>query len=176
MFLGRAASAHTITGLANDQSYTFRVRAVNRAGPGEASGGVEATPMAPPDSPEGLTATPDVNSVILEWSAASADENITRYQFQGDGSGRGWQDILGSDANTTSYTVIGLKNGQSYRFRVRAVNPVGPGQASNRVEATPTICANGTAVYNPGANPGLVSDCAALLAARDTLAGTGTLD
>ena len=37
-------------------------------------------------------------------------------------------------------------------------------------------CGGGTAVANPGANPGLVSDCEALLAARDTLRGTATLD
>ena len=130
-------TSHTVTGLTNGQSYTFQLRAVNRAGPGKASDWVTATPLALPDQPVGLTATPDANSVILNWSAASADENITRYQFQGNGSGRGWQDIPGSDANTTSYTVTGLTNGQSYRFRVRAVNPVGTGQASDRVTTTP---------------------------------------
>ena len=126
-----------MTGLTNGQSYTFQARAVNRAGPGEASSSVVATPLALPDQPEGLTAMPDANSVILNWSAASADENVTRYQFQGDGSGRGWQDIPGSDASTTSHTVTGLNNGRSYRFRVRAVNPVGTGPASDRVTATP---------------------------------------
>ena len=130
-------TSHTVTGLTNGQSYTFRVRAVNRAGPGEASRSVGATPVALPDQPVGLRATPDANSVILDWSAASADENITRYQFQGDGSGRGWQDIPGSDATTTSHIVTGLNNGQTYTFRVRAVNPVGPGRASGSVEATP---------------------------------------
>ena len=130
-------TSHTVTGLTNGQSYTFQLRAVNQAGPGEASDWVTATPLAPPNQPEGLRAMPDANSVILDWSAASADENITRYQFQGDGSGRGWQDIPGSDASTTSYTVTGLTKGQSYRFRVRAVNPVGTGPASDRVTATP---------------------------------------
>ena len=37
-------------------------------------------------------------------------------------------------------------------------------------------CSNGIAVPGPDDNPGLVSDCEALLAARDTLAGTGSLD
>ena len=128
---------HTVTSLTNGRSYSLQVRAVNRTGSGEASDWVTATPMGPPDQPVGLTATPDANSVILNWSAASADENITRYQFQGDSSGRGWQNIPGSDASTTSYTVTGLTNGQTYTFRVRAVNPVGPGRASGSVEATP---------------------------------------
>ena len=37
-------------------------------------------------------------------------------------------------------------------------------------------CSGGKAVTNPGANPGLVSDCEALLAAKDTLRGTATLN
>ena len=37
-------------------------------------------------------------------------------------------------------------------------------------------CANGTAVTDPGVNRALVHDCEALLAAKDTLAGTATLD
>ena len=37
-------------------------------------------------------------------------------------------------------------------------------------------CANGTAVTSPGVNRGLVHDCEALLAAKDTLRGTATLD
>ncbi len=37
-------------------------------------------------------------------------------------------------------------------------------------------CARGTAVPNPAANPGLVSDCAVLLAVKDALRGTGTLN
>ena len=43
---------------------------------------------------------------------------------------------------------------------------------------TPTnpLCENGTAVSNPADKPGLVADCSALLAAKDTLRGTATLN
>ena len=44
------------------------------------------------------------------------------------------------------------------------------------VTATTAPCEQGTAVSNPSGNPGLVSDCEALLAARDTLRGTETLN
>ena len=47
---------------------------------------------------------------------------------------------------------------------------------SSVVFATEDACASGGAVVDPTNSPGLLSDCAALLAARDTLAGTATLD
>ena len=47
----------------------------------------------------------------------------------------------------------------------------GPGLDS--VTAQTSSCTNGVAVLDPADNPGLVSDCQALLAARDTLAGPG---
>ena len=40
----------------------------------------------------------------------------------------------------------------------------------------PGTCASGRAVPDPANNPGLVSDCEALLSARDTLVGTATLN
>ena len=139
-------TSYTVTGLNNGQLYTFRVRAVNQAGPGRASGSAAATPIALPDQPVGLRATPDANSVILDWTAASAGENIIKYQYQqGTVSGQveydsDWIDVPSSamgEANHTSYTIDNLEPGQLYTFRVRAVNPVGPGPASDRVTATP---------------------------------------
>ena len=49
------------------------------------------------------------------------------------------------------------------------------GPAYAQSDDTPT-CSTGTAVPDPANNPGLVSDCEALLASRDTLAGTATLN
>ena len=46
--------------------------------------------------------------------------------------------------------------------------------ASAESDATP--CATGGAVEDAANNPGLVSDCDALLEARDTLAGSGSLN
>ncbi len=48
---------------------------------------------------------------------------------------------------------------------------------AGRVQAQATSdCSNGVAVPDPDDNPGLVADCEALLAARDTLAGTASLN
>ncbi len=42
--------------------------------------------------------------------------------------------------------------------------------------AAAQLCADGVAVSDPANNPGLVSDCDTLLEARDTLAGSGSLN
>ena len=90
-----------------------------------------------PSDPTMLEAMPGDGQVTLTWATAASILAITQYQFQVDGSGRGWQDIPGSDADTTSYTVTGLTNGQSYTFRVRAVNSNGNG-AEASVSVVPT--------------------------------------
>ena len=50
------------------------------------------------------------------------------------------------------------------------------GDAGRAQAQTPGDCSNGIAVPDPSDNPGLVSDCEALLPVRDTLAGTASLN
>ena len=92
-----------------------------------------------PAKPTGLTATPGHGQVTLNWDDPN-DASITGWQVQykqGDGSYGNWMDIPNSTANTTSHTVTGLTNGTLYAFRLRAVNAVGAGEASDPVAATP---------------------------------------
>ena len=85
--------------------------------------------------------------MTLAWDDPS-DSAITGYEYQvnhnhtGTGNLTGWGEwtaIPGSGAGASSYDVDGLTNGSEYRFRLRAVNDVGPS------ESTPT------------GNPGYVS-------------------
>ena len=92
-----------------------------------------------PAKPTGLTATPGNEQVTLSWEDPQ-DASITVWQVQykqDDGSYGNWEDIPNSDDTTTSYTVRGLRNGSRYEFRLRAVNGVGAGEASDPVTATP---------------------------------------
>ena len=122
---GETAPSYTVTGLTNGQAYTFRVRAVNSAGPSAASGSQSATPTTTaPEAPESLSFTPGDQQVTLRWRAPANDggEPITHYEYEQDGSGT-W---ISTGGTATSHTVTGLNNGQAYMFRVRAVNT--PGQ------------------------------------------------
>ena len=60
-----------------------------------------------------------------------AENNDAAYVF---GS---WDDIVESDAETTSHIVTGLTNGTAYAFRVRAVNTFGASDPSDSVSETP---------------------------------------
>ena len=137
---GGTATSYTVTGLTNGQSYTFRVRAVNRVGAGQATSSQSATPtstVVAPDTPSDLSATPGNRQVMLSWVQPSGGAALTHYEYEQDGSGT-WTSTGGK---APSYTVTGLNNGQSYTFRVRAVNSAGPSAASGSQSATPTTTA-----------------------------------
>ena len=127
---GSTDTTTTVTGLTNGQSYTFRVRAVNSAGASAAStASASVTPATVPGAPTGLSATVSDQRVDLIWTAPASNGGATilRYEYELDFSGT-WTSTGGK---APSYTVTGLNNGQTYMFRVRAVNTLGNGAVVN---------------------------------------------
>ena len=78
--------------------------------------------------------TAEDGGVLLDWNAPESDGGspILRYEFQQDGGA--WQ---GASGLATSHRVSGLVNGQTYTFRVRAVNLIGPGIPSVQLRIGP---------------------------------------
>ena len=77
------------------------------------------------------------------------------------------------------HTLTGLMGGSRYDVQVRAVNAIGEGSWSATASGAPlvqAVCEDSNVVPNASSNTQLVSDCEALLAARDTLAGAGSLN
>ena len=142
---GGTTTTYTVTGLTNGDPYEFRVRAVNDVGPGAESAPVSVAPATVPGAPWNLTLTPGDKHMMLRWErpADNGGLPITGYQYsqkEEDRSFGSWISIDNSasgEANESSYAVTGLKNGTVYSFRVRAVNAVGPGEAS--AEATAEV-------------------------------------
>ena len=134
---GGTAPSYTVTGLNNGQFYTFRVRAVNSAGQSAASGSRSATPTTTePDAPRepALHARRPAGDAALEGARQrrrGADHAlpIRAGRVPGPGSPRA--------GRPPAHTVRGLANGQTYMFRVRAVNALGNG-AVVTLEATPS--------------------------------------
>ena len=142
---------------------------------------------AAPGAPTGLTATANGQTRIdLSWRAPSSDGGaaIAGYRIEVSTDGSAWSDLVGNTRSTsTSYSHTGLKAGSTRHYRVSSINSAGTGAAFNTANATTDpatapddVCATGGAVPDAANNPGLVSDCEALLAGKDTLVGTGTLN
>ncbi len=144
-----AYKEHVVTGLTNGVSYGFRVRAVNKNGPGAYSETSGTIVSGTPGRPNGLQAVPASKSVTLSWSMSSdGGSPITSWQYRKKGISRGsgftafnvtdrWFTIPGSDATTTSYVVTGLDNDKYYRFQVRAVNKNGVGTEAESADVHP---------------------------------------
>ena len=143
-----------------------------------------------PGAPTGLTATVDGQTEIdLSWTVPTntGDSAITGYRIEVSTDGSNWSDLVSDTRSTaTSYTHSGLTARSTRHYRVSAINSAGTGPASTGANATtdsPTTppagtsaCTTGGAVPDAANNPGLVSDCDTLLAVKDTLRGTGTLN
>ena len=121
--LAVGSNTFTITVVAEDntttQNYTITV---NRL-PGNA---------VVPSAPQNLTATPGNRQVSLTWTAPSSDGGspITGYQLSTDNYAT-YVTVTGN-----AYTFVGLTNGTTLTFRVRAINSAGAG-AETSVTATP---------------------------------------
>ena len=146
-----STTSHTVTGLRNEITYYFRVRAKNRAGNGFPSEEVRDGPESgEPGAPTELTAQAGDEEVTLSWRAPanSGGEPITEYQYWyddeplTDAAAAVW---ITTGGTGTTVTVHGLTNGTPYFFKVRAVNDLGCtgaemegcGQGSLEVSAKP---------------------------------------
>ena len=128
---------HFVTGLTNDTTYVFRIRAVNNIGASDPSDPVSETPAAAsyaPARPVNFSAEQaGVGEVKLTWDGHRYPLTVAEYEFtQNAGSGATWTAIPGSDSSTMSYIVTGLTAGPTYNFAVRAVNGAGSTESDSR--------------------------------------------
>ncbi len=106
---------------------------------GRTSTTITITDIPLPARPRNVTATAGQASVTLNW-VDPRNPTISHWEVQqkrGSGGYGSWIPVPGSRANTTSYTVDKLRDNTNYGFRVRAVNRLGGGPASDEATARP---------------------------------------
>ena len=127
-------------GLTAGRTYYYQVSAVNIGGEGIKSNEASATPFAVtvPSMPLNLQAIPGNGHVNLTWSPPTSEGNssITNYRIYR-GPTPGGEVFFVEIGNLTKYSDVGLVNGQTYYYRVSAVNDVGEGALSNGANSTP---------------------------------------
>ena len=133
---------YTVTGLEKDESYDFRIRAVNGAGDGpQSSEKTGETYGFSPNKPTGLQTLPGNGKVTLTWNEPDYI-SIQGWEYELDKS-EIWLPMIPSDSSTTTYTIDGLENGTEYTFRIRSYNSFGDGLESGEASAVPMPAAPG---------------------------------
>ena len=128
------------------------------------------------------------DSLLVKWSAPASEgaSALTAYDVRyietaaDETDDSNWtvvEDVWTTGGGDLQYTIAGFSMSTQYDLQVRAVNDAGDGPWSETVTGTPMVsaCVAGGAVTD-GTNIGLIADCQALLAGRDTLTGTATLN
>lgn len=122
------------TGLAEDTTYTYLVRAFNGIGFSEPSNEAGATTLdSPPSAPTNLRATAaGSDGIDLDWDPADDPDG---YEIQRSLDGFAWTSLGRRAGAATEATILGLASETTYFFRVRAFNSGGDGPFSNVASA-----------------------------------------
>ncbi|XP_047381836.1 myomesin-1 [Sciurus carolinensis] len=127
--------------LAEGKSYRFRVRCSNSAGVGEPSEATEVTVVGDkldiPKPPGKIIPSRNTDtSVVVSWEESKDAKELVGYYIESSivGSGK-WEPCNNNPVKGSRFTCHGLATGQSYIFRVRAVNAAGLSEYSKDSEA-----------------------------------------
>lgn len=121
------------------KTYKFRIRAVNKLGSSEPAlfgkPVLAKDPWDEPSKPNNVEVVDwDKDHADLKWIKPDNDGGspITGYVIEfKDKFGKEWQKAKEVPADCLASTVDGLKEGNQYEFRIRAVNKAGPGEPSD---------------------------------------------
>ncbi|MDQ4007033.1 MAG: fibronectin type III domain-containing protein [Actinomycetota bacterium] len=169
---GPDARSLRMTGLVNDRTYVFKVRASNAAGDGAFS--AASNPVVPettaPGAPTIGTVVAGNRQVTVRWAtpADNGGEPVDHYAVKVI-TAQTDDRVVEAPGTATRVVVDRLTNGTPYRFQVTAVNAKGAGPASEEsATATP-----GTVPSAPRIGTATARDSAALVTWRPPLSGGG---
>ncbi|XP_045077124.1 M-protein, striated muscle isoform X4 [Coregonus clupeaformis] len=127
--------------LAEGKAYSFRVRCCNSAGVGEPSEATEATTVGDkldiPSAPGRVIPTRNTDtSVVVSWEASREAKELVGYYIEASivGSNK-FEPCNNKPVKGTRFICHGLVTGESYVFRVKALNAAGLSECSQESEA-----------------------------------------
>uniref|UniRef100_A0A8C8XV64 Immunoglobulin-like and fibronectin type III domain-containing protein 1 n=1 Tax=Panthera leo TaxID=9689 RepID=A0A8C8XV64_PANLE len=128
------STTFTDTHVEQGKKYTFRVRAVTSEGPGEALESTEV--LVAPEALPGPPSIPAIQSassqgITLTWTAprGPGSAHILGYLIEKRKKGSNtWTAVNAQPVPGRKWTVVDMRQGCQYQFRVTAVAPSGPGE------------------------------------------------
>lgn len=134
-----AATSCTVTGLTNGVTYTFSVRATNKAGSSAGVSSEETTPLSVPDPPTSILAVYGNAKATISWQppADTGGLAIEGFTVTSSPAGRSCE----ASATDRGCEITGLTNGVSYTFSVVAKNSRGSSPAATSSAVTPRTTA-----------------------------------
>lgn len=132
-----STTSYRDSGLVNGIAYHYYITAVNATGESAPSTAISATPYTVPDAPIDLMAEASDGAVILQWASPSDNGGrpVTSYRLYWKSSAD--TEYRTVDVTTTAYYHAGLVNGQTYYFKVSAINEAGEGPTTEDAVAVP---------------------------------------
>ncbi|XP_045077125.1 M-protein, striated muscle isoform X5 [Coregonus clupeaformis] len=159
--------------LAEGKAYSFRVRCCNSAGVGEPSEATEATTVGDkldiPSAPGRVIPTRNTDtSVVVSWEASREAKELVGYYIEASivGSNK-FEPCNNKPVKGTRFICHGLVTGESYVFRVKALNAAGLSECSQESEAIEVKAAIGGGI--PHASPTPPYGISVLECVRDSM-------
>ncbi len=125
-----SATSDIVTGLTNGTTYTFKIYATNGVGAGLSQATSLSIKVGTPTTPNFPSAKPGNGTAVVSWGTPTANASaITGYVVT---PVKGTTVLAPQTFNSTAttQTITGLTNGQTYTFRVSAINAIGTGPYS----------------------------------------------
>ncbi|MET8118078.1 fibronectin type III domain-containing protein [Micromonospora sp. NPDC005189] len=121
--------------LADGHVYEFKVTGESLGGEGAASATVRVTAVGGvPQAPSGLSAAAGDGKVTLSWAASPTGGSWYQVYLRNVSAGQSWQKVAAPVTTCCTMTAGYLANGDTYEFKVTAINGAG--------ESTPTVVAS----------------------------------
>ncbi|MGH7274918.1 MAG: putative Ig domain-containing protein, partial [Nitrospiria bacterium] len=136
-------NTYTDTGVTNGVTYYYVVRAYDGFNESASTIQASATPTdnLAPAAPTGLAATPNVGggAITLIWTPSTSTDVSEQRIYRSTTTGGPYTPIATILDNTTNtYVDVGLTNGTTYYYGVRAYDGTNESASSNEASATPT--------------------------------------